>query len=120
VTALSVVLVVEDEPLQRMMAVDLVQDAGFTALQAATANQAIAILECRQDVRIVFTDVNLRRGMDGLRLAAMVRDRWPPIAFIVTSGQMDAEEVELPARCQFFPKPYRRDDIAGALHRFSH
>jgi CheY-like chemotaxis protein len=113
-----VVLVVEDEPLQRMMAVDLVEGAGFEALPVANAEQAIGILERRSDVRIVFTDIDLQRGMNGMRLAALIRDRWPPIEFIVTSGHMDGATLDLPPRSRFFSKPYRREDIVGALHGF--
>ncbi len=117
-TVRSAVLIVEDEPLQRMMAAALVEDAGLEALMAATAEQAIAILEHRDDVRVVFTDIDLQRGMNGLRLAALIRDRWPPIAFIMTSGHMAATEFELPQRSCFFAKPYRSEDILGALRGF--
>jgi hypothetical protein len=70
-------LVVEDELLLRLMAVDIVETAGFEALSAGTADEALAILEARADVRLVFTDVQMPGSMDGLRLAHAVRDRWP-------------------------------------------
>jgi CheY-like chemotaxis protein len=54
------VLVVEDEPLLRMMAMDLVEDAGFQAVEAADADEAVTILETRTDIRIVFTDIGCR------------------------------------------------------------
>jgi CheY-like chemotaxis protein len=95
-TATPAILVVEDEPLLRLMAVDIVEDAGFEALSAATADEALAILETRADVRLVFTDVQMPGSMDGLRLAHAVRDRWPPVELIVTSGRGHIPANDLP------------------------
>jgi len=100
------VLVVEDEPLQRMMAVDLVEEAGFEAIEAADADEAVRILEARADIRIVFTDIDMPGSMDGMMLAAAIRDRWPPIEIIITSGHIREQEVEMPVRGVFFSKPY--------------
>lgn len=115
----KVVLVVEDEPILRMMAVDMVEDAGFIALEAADADEAIRILEARDDIRILFTDIDMPPGsMDGIKLAAAVRDRWPPVEIIVTSGHVARAEANLPERGLFFAKPYNPDDVAAALRRF--
>ncbi len=84
---IPVVLVVEDEPILRMMAVDLVERAGFEAVEAAGSNDAIRILETRPDIRVVFTDIDMPGGLDGMKLAAAIRDRWPPIELIITSGK---------------------------------
>src|SRR6202041_48101 len=81
-----VVLAVEDEPLILMLAVDMIRDAGFEPLWASNAEEAIRILESRDDIRIVFTDINMPGSMDGIKLAQAVRGRWPPIRIIVTSG----------------------------------
>lgn len=115
--ATQVVLVVEDEPLLRLMAVDLVEEAGFTAIEAANADEAVAILEQRQDIRIVFTDVDMPGSMDGLKLALAVRDRWPPIEIIVTSGHVRLTEVNLPVRTVFFPKPYDSRLVVDTMQR---
>ncbi|MCW6506679.1 response regulator [Hyphomicrobiales bacterium BP6-180914] len=115
----QVVLVVEDEPLLRMMAVDLVEDAGFDVVEAADAIEAVRILESRTDIRIVFTDIDMPNGMDGMQLAAAIRDRWPPIEIIVTSGYYDPDSVPLPPRSVFFPKPYREQDIIAAMRRMT-
>jgi CheY-like chemotaxis protein len=115
-----VVLVVEDEPLMLIDAVDLVSEAGFEAIGAKNADEAIRILESRDDIRIVFTDVNMPGSMDGIRLAHAVRHRWPPIEIIVTSGLTLANVQELlPERGIFFPKPYTPAQIASALHRLA-
>ncbi|MCG7363518.1 response regulator [Roseomonas sp. ACRSG] len=115
----QIVLVVEDEPIQRMMAVDLVKEAGFEAVEATDATQAVAILERRTDIRIVFTDIDMPRGMDGMKLAAMIRDRWPPIELILISGRFHPRMEELPARGVFFSKPYREQDIINAMQRMA-
>jgi CheY-like chemotaxis protein len=117
--SLPVVLIVEDEPLLRMMAVDMVEDAGFEAVEAADATQAVRILEKRSDIRIVFTDIDMPRGMDGMRLAAAIRDRWPPIEIILTSGHFNAPDVKLPVRAVFFPKPYREEQVIAEMRRMA-
>ena len=114
-----VVLVVEDEPLLRVYAVSIVEDAGFEALEAADADSAIVLLEKRNDIRIIFTDIDMPGSMDGLKLARAVRDRWPPVEIILTSGHVRVEAGDIPARGQFFPKPYDADQITGALHQFA-
>jgi CheY-like chemotaxis protein len=80
------VLVVEDEFFGRLHAVNLVEDAGYTAVEASNTDEAIAILERRKDIRIVFTDINMPGSIDGLKLAHAIRKRWPPIELIVASG----------------------------------
>ncbi|SFB46134.1 Response regulator receiver domain-containing protein [Rhizobium sp. NFR07] len=117
--AKPVVLVVEDEPLQRMMAVDLALDAGFEVVEAWSADEAVAILESRSDIRVVFTDVDMPGSMDGLKLAAAIRDRWPPIEIIVTSGHMRLTDDALPVRSVFFSKPYDTEKVAAEMTRMA-
>jgi CheY-like chemotaxis protein len=105
-TANRAILVVEDEPLLLLMAVEIVEDAGFEALAATTADEALSILEARPDVRLVFTDIQMPGSMDGLRLAHAVRDRWPPVELIVTSGRCQIAANDLPDRGRFIAKPY--------------
>jgi CheY-like chemotaxis protein len=114
-----IVLVVEDEPILRMTAVDMIEDAGFEAIEATDATQAVEILESRLDIRIVFTDIDMPRGMDGVKLAILIRNRWPPIDIIITSGHTDAPDIELPARSLFFAKPYDEKQILSAIRRFA-
>ena len=112
-----VVLVVEDEPIMRMMAVDMVEDAGFEALEAADATEAVAILEARLDIRIVFTDIDMPRGFDGMKLSAAVRDRWPPIQIILTSGKVGLADKRMPPHGVFFSKPYRPEQVVAEMRR---
>jgi len=101
----AVVLVVEDEMLLRLRAVDMVEDAGYTAVEAVDADQAVAILESRSDIALMFTDIQMPGSMDGLDLARAVRDRWPPIKIIVVSGQLKLSSLDIPANSRFFGKP---------------
>lgn len=101
----SVVLVVEDELLLRMRAVDIVQDAGFTPVEAVSADEAIEILESRDDIAVLFTDIQMPGSMDGLRLAYLVNSRWPHIKIMLVSGQVAISEIEKPEDSKFFPKP---------------
>jgi CheY-like chemotaxis protein len=115
----TVVLVVEDEPILRMNVIDLVEDAGFEAVEAANATQAMRVLEGRSDVGIILSDIDMPPGIDGMALAAIVRDRWPPIAIILVSGQMASADIKIPEGGVFFSKPYRATDVVAALQRFA-
>ncbi len=111
------VLVVEDEPLIRLNAVQMMEDAGYTAIEAHDAADAVQVLETRPDVRIVFTDIEMPGSMNGLRLAACIRDRWPPIEIILTSGAVIPAASAIPDGGVFVPKPYSQDQVEDALHQ---
>lgn len=100
-----VVLVVEDEMMLRMRAVDIVEDAGYTPLEAVNAADAIALLESRSDIELLFTDIQMPGTMDGLKLAFAVHERWPSIKIILVSGQVNPDESEKPLNSRFFGKP---------------
>ena len=110
---------VEDEPLLLMLAGEIVEDAGFEPILAHNADEAILILESRDDISIVFTDVRMPGSMDGIRLAAAVRDRWPPIKLVVVSGHVTGAS-ELPAGTHFYRKPYIAEKIAASLRELAH
>ena len=112
-----VILVVEDETLVRMSAVSVAEDSGFEALSAASADEAIGILESRSDVLLVFTDVNMPGSMNGLRLAHAVRGRWPPVELLVTSALGNITARDLPERRRFLPKPYDVATLSEAFHQ---
>jgi len=111
------VLVVEDEPLIRLNAVDMVEAAGFQAIGASTADEALHVLELRDDIRAVFTDVHMPGSMDGLALIHLVAGRWPSIAALVTSGKVDLAPADLPRGARFFAKPWRPMQIEAALRQ---
>jgi CheY-like chemotaxis protein len=110
-----VILIVEDEFLLRLDSAETIGNAGFEVVQAANADEAIAILKSRPDIRVVFTDIQMPGSMDGLKLARFVRNRWPPIKIIATSGRVVAGDDDLPAGSLFLPKPYRGAKLVAAL-----
>jgi CheY-like chemotaxis protein len=111
----AVVLVVEDEMLLRMRAVDMVEDAGFTSIEAVDADEAVAILESRSDIALVFTDIQMPGSMDGLKLAELVHDRWPPIRIILVSGQLKPANIDIPAGSRFFRKPLEAEVMMAQM-----
>jgi DNA-binding LytR/AlgR family response regulator len=92
--------------LARLFAVEIAKEAGFDAISVATADEAITILEERPDVFLVFTDVDIPGSMDGIKLARAVRERWPPVELVVTSGHGEVLVEDLPERGRFLAKPY--------------
>src|ERR1700688_2730161 len=92
----AVVLVVEDEMLLRMRAVDMVEDAGYSSLEAVDADEAVAILESRSDIALMFTDIQMPGSMNGLELARAVHERWPPIKIILVSGVLKPGHIDIP------------------------
>lgn len=104
----AAVLVVEDDFLIRANAIDMVREFGFEAIEAVDADHAISFLEAYPalTISVVFTDIQMPGSMDGLRLAAVIRHRWPPVALLVTSGHVNPPAQELPSGARFLPKPY--------------
>ncbi len=114
-----VVLIVEDEPLIRMEAVDMIEEVGFRTFDVGSADPAILLMEAHDDIGILFTDIDMPGSMDGLKLAAYVRERWPTVSIVIASGAVDVETLDLPEGVYFFPKPYPTDQIARALEKVS-
>ena len=112
---MTVILTVEDEFLIGEYLGQVLRDAGYEVIATANADEAIAVLESRNDIRIVITDINMPGSMDGLKLAAAVRGRWPPIKLIITTGNSRPREDQMPARSQFLPKPHVPAQILAAV-----
>src|ERR1700691_5537458 len=98
----TTVLIVEDESLVLFFVSSFLEDAGFNILEARNADEAITLLETHPEIAIIFTDIQMPGSMDGARLAHAVRERWPPICIIATSGHIRAPR--LPEGANFFPK----------------
>jgi two-component sensor histidine kinase/CheY-like chemotaxis protein len=111
------VLVVEDEMVLRMRAVDIVEDAGFTAVEAVDAAEALSILESRSDIALLFSDIQMPGSMDGLKLAHAVHDRWPSIKIILVSGKIELSDIDKPADSRFFRKPLEVDRMIAELQQ---
>ena len=114
-----IVLVVEDDFLLRMSATAMIEEAGFEVVEAGNADEAITMLESRSDIRLVFTDIQMPGSMDGLKLAAAVKGRWPPIKIIATSGRHLIRDSDLPEGALFLSKPYTSEGISILLHELT-
>src|SRR3954469_10335356 len=110
-----VILVVEDEVLVRMVAADVLSDAGFTVLESASAEEALRLLEIRPDVQVLFTDVNMPGALDGLGLAQAVHNRSPGIGILIGSGRIRPGPGELPPGTRFIAKPYAPSALTDAI-----
>jgi CheY-like chemotaxis protein len=110
----AAVLVVDDEALIRMNAVQMIEDAGYIALEASNADDAITILKRHRNIGAVFTDINMSGSRSGLKLAHVIRRGWPPIHLIVTSGLL--AKLELPLGARFVHKPYENARVIALLH----
>ncbi len=110
-----IVLVVEDEMLLRMRAVDMVEDAGYTSVEAVDADEALVILETRSDIALLFTDIQMPGSMDGLELARAVHARWPPIKIILVSGQLKLSRSDIPRDSRFFGKPLVSGEMVAEM-----
>ncbi len=114
-TTSPAILIVEDEPLIRMSAVDLVEDAGFRAIEASNAEEALQKLNMSSDIGILFTDIDMPGAMDGVDLANFVSKTWPAIGIVVVSGYRRATMKQMPSGGLFFSKPYDFSAISDAL-----
>jgi CheY-like chemotaxis protein len=113
-----IVLLVEDEALVRMMAADVLrEEGGFKVVEAADADEALTVLDATADVRALVTDVEMPGSLDGFTLARVVKQAWPQIGIVVTSGRMAPGPKDLPSGALFMPKPYRPADLLAAVRR---
>lgn len=110
------VLVVEDEALLLFSIADELRDSGFEVFEASNADEAIEMLQNHADIALMFTDIDMPGTMDGLRLSAAVRDRWPPVKIIVTSGKARPGASDLPSEGRFMSKPYTPSAVVHAMH----
>jgi DNA-binding NtrC family response regulator len=109
------VLVVEDEPIIRMNTIAAIEDAGYVVLEASNADDAIALLETRPEIRVVFSDIEMPGSMDGLKMIHAIRKRWPPAVLILASGRVSPLVSDMPERTVFLKKPYDVDDLLRVL-----
>ena len=119
-TSRAVVLLVEDEPLVRMVGADLLEEAGFEVVEAANGDEALLVLEARPDVRVLFTDINMPGSLDGLELAQVVHERWPEVGLLVTSGRFNLRSDDIPNNGQFVAKPYEPAAVVRKLRAMLH
>lgn len=104
----------------RMDVVEFLRAAGVDVVEAISAAEGIRLLERDPDIRLMFTDIDMPGAMNGLKLAAAVRERWPPIKIIATSGHFKLQAGDLPPDALFFLKPYQPAEIIDAVRRLTY
>lgn len=109
------ILVVEDDTLIRMLGVNILEEAGFEVLEAANADEGIAILSEHGHVRLLFSDIDMPGSMDGVELARLVHDRWPSIRLLLTSGHHNLPEAAIPDDGKFVRKPWSEEFLIGKI-----
>lgn len=111
------ILVVEDEPLVRLILTEILSEAGYRVIEAANADEALLLLDARPDTRLMITDVRMPGSLDGFALARLAVRRWPGIGVIVTSGHALPDEGDLPARAAFLSKPWQPAALIEQVQR---
>jgi CheY-like chemotaxis protein len=112
-----VALLVEDEPLVRLLQVDILREANFWVLEAQDADEAFEMLKNRPDVRVVLTDVDMPGSLDGFEFARLVKQGWPEVGVIVISGKTAPGPGDLPEGAAFAPKPLRPAALVERIHQ---
>ncbi len=103
---LGVVLLVEDEPLVRLVTADILLEAGFRVIEAGEAEEALRVLKAEVAIDVLLSDVEMPPGMNGYELVGHVRRDWPEVEIIVSSGREWPREDDLPSGAVFLAKPY--------------
>jgi CheY-like chemotaxis protein len=116
----AAILVVEDEALIRIWAAELLEENGFSVLEAKDADAALKVLESRPDVKLLFTDVQMPGSLNGMQLAREVHARWPHILLVITSGRERPARIEIPDDGRFVAKPYSAEELLGQVYDLLH
>ncbi len=109
------ILVVEDDGLIRMDLADVLSDSGFDVVEAANADQALALLEAGIPVKAMLTDIDMPGSMNGIKLANLTASRWPECRIIVISGRFSPDQGSLPQGARFLSKPISERQLSVAL-----
>lgn len=108
----TTILVVEDEVLVRMLIADQLRNAGYSVIEAADADEALALL-AHTNVNVVLSDVQMPGSLDGAGLARIVRSKYPALKILLTSGRSAA--VDAVGHDGFFAKPYNVAEIMNRI-----
>ncbi|MBC7505043.1 MAG: response regulator [Sandarakinorhabdus sp.] len=113
------ILIVEDEAIVRFNLADFFEQAGYHVTEAESADEAIVILNRDSSISVVLTDVHMPGSIDGLKLAHYVRDRFPPTVLVVTSGESNPRQADLPTDSVFVPKPFDPQLVLDQIKRMA-
>ena len=111
------VLVVEDEPLLRMAAVDILEDAGFLVEEAGSGKEALRVLQAVPGMHVLFTDIHMPDEPDGLTLAHQTTIDFPTMGIVIVSGRAVPLPHEMPTGAVFLPKPYEAHHVVSHIRK---
>ncbi len=113
----ATLLVVEDEPLIRLATADYFLAKGWRVLEAKSGEAAKALFIACEPIDVMFSDVQMASQEDGLALAIWVRENYPDVAVLLTSGAVKLSEIpaHICARASTFVKPYQFDMVAARI-----
>jgi DNA-binding NtrC family response regulator len=112
------ILVVDDDVLLRLGATDHLRDHGFVAVEAASGDEAKAVLEAGVSVDLIFSDINMPGDTDGVALAQWAAANLPDVPVVLTSGvqsALTAAQAACPQAKEFLIKPYDYDVLVQRL-----
>lgn len=113
------ILLIEDEPLIRMGTSAMLEDGGYTVLEAGDATEAQALLASHPEISIVVTDVQMPGAMDGLALTSMLKRDHSHIRVLITSGRTGLHEAREHGASNYLSKPYTAHAIQRALENLA-
>jgi two-component system, response regulator PdtaR len=111
------VLVVDDEPLVRETAIDILSDLGVTPYEAEDGDEALFLLAAHPAISVLLTDIDMPCGLDGVELAQRVHKLRPDVGIIITSGKRQVPDVAMPDQGTFLPKPYGAEQLMKAVEQ---
>jgi CheY-like chemotaxis protein len=109
------IMVVDDEPILRMVFSEILQDAGYSVTDAPTADEALAMLEKCCEAHVVVTDVHMPGQLNGFELAEVICTRWPHIGVVIVSGRLRPSQNELPDDSRFLAKPVHPEVLIATV-----
>ena len=109
------VLVVEDEPLIRLLVTDILSEAGFEVLEAQDPAEALSVLKSDERIDVLLTDVRMPGCIDGFELAEVAKRRRPELRVIVTSGYI--ARCDVPSGTNFLHKPFSASDLVKRVRQ---
>jgi DNA-binding NarL/FixJ family response regulator len=117
----ALVLLVTREPVTQTGITAFLRQAGFGVIEVAGPVEAWTALEARSDVRVLFADLDVTDGPDGLELARKVHERWPEVGLVITSGHVrHLSPSAIPGDGCFIPRPLPADTLLHEMRVAAH
>ncbi len=113
----SLVIIAEEDTTQCREIARYLQENDFRVLEAADADEAMALLRSYPEAQAFITDAHIPGKYDGYELARVVRERWPDMVVVMISGHSDASSGPVPVGVEFVAKPYLLEHLAPTLRR---